>query len=298
MLVHRPNMEGTEAMETTTTVDLEGVSVYVSSQGTGRPVFVLGGPWFGHYYLRQFNEELAKEFRVIAYDPRGSGRSSPLSQAEITLAGHLHDLETLRRSLGVAKMNLVGHSMGALVAILYAAAHPDTMASLVLMHPAPPFDQEQQEEMHKAFVSRFTPEDSANMNRLSSSSLFQEGDAKTHEDYFRVLYSPFFRDRALLSQVGFAFTPTTAKYAVNAEEHLLPAILTMDPAARLAQIQCPTLVIHAEHDIIPEAFSRSLAERITDATYVLLQGLGHFAYIEDPGRAMPPITDFLRQAAR
>jgi len=284
-------------MSTTRTVELEGVSLFVASLGGGKPVFVLGGPWFGQYYLREFNEALAKHFRVIAYDPRGSGRSSPLTQAEISLAGHLHDLEALRQSLGVEKLNLVGHSMGAHVAILYAADHPEQMASLVLMHPAPPFAEHLQEQMQNAFVARFTPDDQTRMKQISSSSPFRSGDPAAHEDYFRVLYSPFFRDRSLLAQVNFAFTSTTAMYAVRAEGHLLPSILSMDPASRLGEIQSPTLIVHAQHDIIPEEFSRSLAEGIPHARFVLLEGLGHFAYLEDPSRAMPPVIEFLRQHA-
>ena len=284
-------------METKTTVTLDGVDIFVVSQGTGVPVFVLGGPWFGHYYLRQFHSELAKAFRVLAYDPRGSGRSSPLSQAEISLEGHLQDLEGLRRSLAVDKMNLVGHSMGALISLLYAANQPATMASLVLLHSAPPFDRLLQKDLHTAFVSRFTPEDETNMERLSSSSPFKAGDAKTHEEYFKTLYSPFFRHRADLTRLEFGFTPTTARYALAAEEHLLPQILAMDPSSKLERIQCPTLVIHAEHDLIPEAFSRSLAGGIPGAEYVLLEGLGHFGYLEDPGRFMPPLLEFLGRAA-
>ena len=285
-------------MSTNRTVDLDGVRLFVSTFGDGTPVFVLGGPWFGQYYLREFNEALAKHFRVIAYDPRGSGSSSPLTQAEITLAGHLHDLEALRQSLGVERVNLVGHSMGALVAILYAADHPGQMASLVLMHPGPPFTEHLQEQLHNAFVSGLTPDDRTRMKQISSSAPFRNGDPKAHEDYFRVLYSPFFRDRSLLAKVNFAFTSTTAMYAAHAEEHLLPSILAMDPRSRLGEIQCPTLIVHAQHDIIPEEFSRSLAERIPHARFVLLEGLGHFAYIEDPSRAMPPVIEFLRQPTR
>jgi pimeloyl-ACP methyl ester carboxylesterase len=284
-------------METGSTVDLQGIEIYCVSLGTGEPIFVLGGPWFGQYYLRQFNDELAKTFRVIAYDPRGSGRSSRLTQADISLAGHLADLDGLRRSLGIDKMNLIAHSMGALVAILFAGDRPETMASLVLMHPGPPFDEHLRKQMHTAFVSRFTPGDRSEMKRISSSSLFREGDAKSHEDYFRILYSPFFTDRALLSQLNFAFTPTTAKYAASAEEHLLPLILAMDPTDKLGQIRCPTMIVHAQNDLIPEVFSKSLAEGIPGAEYVLLEGLGHFAYLEDTRRATTPIIDFVHKVA-
>ena len=285
-------------METETTVPLDGVDIFVVSQGTGVPVFVLGGPWLGNTYLRPVHEELAKEFRVIAYDPRGSGRSSPLTENEINLKGHLDDLEGLRRALGVDKVNLVGHSMGALVSLLYAAAHIREIASLVLLHPGPPFDPHLRKELSRAFSSRFTPEDKATMQRLSSSSAFKAADAAAHEEYFQTLYSPFIADRATVSRLQFGFTSTTARYALRAEERLLSEILGQDPVTKLGRIQCPTLVVHAERDLIPEAFARFLAGNIPGSEFVFLEGLGHFGYLEDPGRHVTPTMDFLRRVAK
>jgi len=285
-------------VDTETTIRLVAADIFVVSRGTGTPVFVLGGPWLGHYYLRQFLDELAKEHRVIAYDPRGSGRSSRLTENEINLQGHLDDLEGLRRGLSIDKMNLVGHSMGGLVSLLYAADHPREMGSLVLLHPGPPFDPQLRKELSRAFSSRFTPEDMATMQSLSSSALFRAADAKTHQEYFETLYSPFFADRATLSRLQFGFTSTTAQYAVKAEERLLPEILAQDPVAKLGRIQCPTLVVHAEHDLIPEAFARFLAGNIPGSEFVLLAGFGHFGYLEDPIRHVAPTMDFLRRVAK
>lgn len=285
-------------MSTETTVSLDGVEIFVVSQGAGAPVFVLGGPWFGHRYLHQLHDQLGAQFHVIAFDPRGSGRSSPLTEDRINLAGHFKDLDGLRRALNVERMNLVGHSMGALVSLLYAADHPSEMGSLVLLHPGPPFDRQMQKDLHRAFGAGFTPEELTRLEQLGSSSPFEARDASTLENYFKVLYSPFFPDRSTLAQLDFDFTSTTALYALDAEERLLPEILARDPVARLGEIRCPTLVVHAEHDLIPEAFSRSLAESIPGAEYIRLDGLGHFAYLESPDRFMPPLIEFLKRAAR
>jgi len=285
-------------METRTNLALDGLDIFVVSKGTGRPVFVLGGPWFGQSYLGQLHSELARHFRVIAYDPRGSGMSSPLTQDQITLAGHLHDLEELRQKLNVDKMNLIGHSMGALVSLLYASEHPTTMASLVLLHPGPPFDRELQHSLHQAFASGHLPQERARLKELSSSPAFSARDASTHEEYFKVLYSPFFLDRANLARLDFAFTGTTAQHALEAEDHLMGEILEQDPTTKVSRVKCPTLVVHAERDLIPEAFSRQLADSIPDAEYARLPGLGHFAYLEDPSQSTPPIIEFLTHMAR
>src|SRR5919197_1279568 len=49
----------------------------------------------------------------------------------------------------------------------------------------------------------------------------------------------------------------------------------------LKAIEAPVLVVHAEMDPIPEAFSRQLADTIPGARYAFLKGTAHFAYLED-----------------
>jgi len=285
-------------MDTGTKQTLDGIDIFVISQGTGQPVFILGGPWFGHSYLNQLQSELAKHFRVIAYDPRGSGQSSQLSEDQITLAGHIRDLENLRQALKVDKMNLVGHSMGALAALLYASEHYAAMGSLVLLHPGPPFDREMRKTLQRAFSSGHSEEEKAALKELAATPGFAAYDAKTHEEYFKILYSPFFMKRTNVSRLDFAFTETTARYALKAEEGLLREILAQDPMDKASQIKCPTTVIHAEHDLIPEAFARQLADVIPHAEFVRLAGVGHFSYLEDPSRSTPQIIDFLTRMAR
>lgn len=273
------------------------VQIHVVSQGSGSPIIVLGGPWFGLQYLRPLHKELATVFHVIGYDPRGSGRSSELVEDAITLEGHLADLDGIRREMGFGEINILGHSMGALVAMLYAAKHTVETRSLVLVHPGPPLDAEMQEALHGAFMAGHTAEDRSRLAELASSPQFADGDPKAMEDYFKTLYSPFLTDRKNLEKLDFGFTGTTAKYAPEAEEHLLEQVLLMDPITLARKIACPTLVIHAQFDLIPEDFSQLLAESIPGAEYRLVEGLGHFGYLEDPTRLMPTIVDFLERVA-
>ncbi len=54
---------------------VNGIQLYVVSEGTGVPLVVVhGAAALGHYYTRPLLDALAKEFQVIAYDQRGSGR--------------------------------------------------------------------------------------------------------------------------------------------------------------------------------------------------------------------------------
>ncbi len=82
-------------------------------------------------------EALVPEYRVYALDLRGHGASDwpgayTIEQLTIDLAAFLD-------ALGLGRVTLVGHSIGAPPAYLYAARHPDRVARLVLEEPAPPW---------------------------------------------------------------------------------------------------------------------------------------------------------------
>lgn len=63
-----------------------------------------------------------------------------------------------------------------------------------------------------------------------------------------------------------------------------------DEVARLFQ---PTLLIWGEHDMAPPATGRKAAARMPNATFVALDGVGHFPFLQAPGRTAELIADFL-----
>ncbi|OFW66025.1 MAG: hypothetical protein A2Z12_10020 [Actinobacteria bacterium RBG_16_68_21] len=282
-------------MEGEATVKLEDAELFVVTRGRGTPVVLLGGPWFGQTYLRSLADGLSAEFETVSYDARGSGRSRPASPPEITLEAHLKDLEGLRQALGIERINLIGHSLGALVVLLFAARYPERTGALVLAHPGPPFAIEMMEQLHHAFMDNQTETDRKVMESIAVSDSFKAVQPEAREAFFKAMYSAFFRDRSLLSRLDFGFTEATAAHAVGAEEQLTEQILALDPTALLSSVRSPTLVVHAEHDLIPLGFSTFLAAEIQGAQMVVLEGVGHFSYLEDPPLFTSAVIPFLRR---
>ncbi len=280
------------------TVELDDVELFVVTRGRGTPVVLLGGPWFGQTYLGSLAEGLSAEFETVSYDARGSGRSRPVSPPEITLETHLKDLEGLRQALGIDRVNLIGHSLGALVVLLFAARYPERTGALVLAHPGPPFAPEMMKQLHHAFVDNQTETDKEAMEAIAASDSFKAVEPEAHEAFFKTMYSAFFRDRSLLTRLDFGFTEATAAHALGAEEQLTKQILALDPASLLSSVRSPTLVVHAEHDLIPLAFSTFLAAEIQGAQLVVLEGVGHFSYLEDPAVFDGAVIPFLRRESQ
>jgi len=95
-------------------------------------VFLHGGPGGGSApdHRRYFDPRF---YRIIVYDQRGAGASTPLGELTDNTTPHLiADLERLRGHLGVEKWLLFGGSWGSTLAIAYAEAHADRVLGLVL----------------------------------------------------------------------------------------------------------------------------------------------------------------------
>jgi len=99
----------------------------------GLPVlFVHGGPGAGceAWHRRLFDPAA---YRIILYDQRGSGRSTPHAELRDNTTAHLvADIEALRRHLGVERWLVFGGSWGSTLALVYAQAHPRRVTGLVL----------------------------------------------------------------------------------------------------------------------------------------------------------------------
>ena len=99
----------------------------------GKPVvFLHGGPGGGISpdYRRYFNPEL---YRVVLFDQRGSGKSTPHASIEENTTWDLvADIERLRSHLGIDQWQVFGGSWGSTLALAYAETHPEAVTELVL----------------------------------------------------------------------------------------------------------------------------------------------------------------------
>ncbi len=118
----------------------DGHRVYweVSGNPDGKPVvFLHGGPGSGTSpgQRRFFDPEA---YRIVLFDQRGCGRSTPHASApdadfrHITTAHLIADIELLRKNLGIDKWQVFGGSWGSALALAYAQAHPSAVTELVL----------------------------------------------------------------------------------------------------------------------------------------------------------------------
>ncbi len=110
-------------------------NIYVDESGNpdGIPViFVHGGPGAGcgRYDRRYFDPEV---YRIILFDQRGSGRSTPHASLKgNTTQKLIEDMEAIRAALGVEAWVLLGGSWGSTLSLVYAQTHPERVLGLIL----------------------------------------------------------------------------------------------------------------------------------------------------------------------
>jgi proline iminopeptidase len=113
----------------------DGHELYWEESGNpaGKPaVFLHGGPGGGtEERHRRFFDPAA--YRIVVFDQRGCGRSTPLASLEANTTWHLvADLERLREHLGIDRWLVFGGSWGSTLALAYAQTHPGRVTELVL----------------------------------------------------------------------------------------------------------------------------------------------------------------------
>lgn len=112
-----------------------GHTLYVEECGNpvGQPALIIhGGPGGGsNPTMRRFhNPEL---YRIILFDQRGCGRSTPNASLEHNTTQHLlDDIERIRERLGIDRWQLFGGSWGSTLALAYAEAHPNRVTAMIL----------------------------------------------------------------------------------------------------------------------------------------------------------------------
>ena len=131
-----PPIKGENSISELRKVDIDGASLEIMIRGTDKAnpvlIFVHGGPCCSEIpYARKYQENLEKDFTIVHYDQRGSGKSYVFGEdySKITTAVHVSDLialtEYVEDCLEKEQVILLGHSFGTYIATMAAEQRPD-----------------------------------------------------------------------------------------------------------------------------------------------------------------------------
>lgn len=278
-------------------VENKDVRLFCRVFGAGDPIVVIhGGPGLMQDYLLPYLSQLAENNLVIFYDQRCCGLSSgDVTPATLQPELFLEDLEAIRVAFRLQKMTLLGHSMGASLAMQYAIAHPEYIKKLILSNTGPASSQEFFVFAKEWFVRTLPYQ--ADLRAIQASPSFRMQDPLAIEHYYRTLFQPYCYDaknvNALNVKIGGKAAINSFKMVEMFRQQFL--FKTFDLHPQLKMLNIPTLVIHGDADIIPPLMAQRVHESIHGSDYVLIRQCGHFPFVEAPEEFFASIKNFLNK---
>lgn len=107
------------------------ISLYYKEKGSGFPLIMLHGNGEEHGYFEHQTDCFAENYRVIAIDTRGHGRS-PRGEGEFSIKRFADDLYGFMTEHGIEKAHILGFSDGGNIAITFALKHPEMIEKLIV----------------------------------------------------------------------------------------------------------------------------------------------------------------------
>jgi len=299
-------------------VDRDGVRVKYEVHGDAGTTIVLMPGW--GLPLRAWKAQipyLARHYRVIAFDPRGTGDSDrPVGPQAYALAEHVADVLAIMDAVGVRSAVMMGKSRGAQTALALAADHPERVdaviaaAPMISLSPWPPLDS----------IWTFFEEPTVGKRRrmavrgaLAGTGLVlgRSGDLRRFLGRINILEAAGWMGRQRMADDfdGFAdwFVTqcvATDPHSTKQTEDLISWLTATGPqcaadsfmgdcirdvaAARelCGRVSAPVLVIHGDRDyIVPFEWGRRLAE-MTGGSLFIVEGAGHL-----PGGRYPVVVN-------
>ena len=236
-----------------------------------------GGPGLGFDYLRDLANELAEENDVAWYQQRGQEPSA--AERPYTVATDVEDARRVLDTLGWERAYVVGHSWGGHLALHVAGAMPDRLLGVLAVDPLgsigdgrwPEFDEEILRRTPEAVRERAREIDELAMAGTADDELALEG--------MRLVWPAYFADPDRAPPMP------ELQIATERSAEMVPSIFAALPAleAGLPEIRVAVGFVHGSRSPMPLAASTDAAERIPGAWVEVVEGAGHFIWVEAPG---------------
>jgi pimeloyl-ACP methyl ester carboxylesterase/predicted glycosyltransferase len=261
----------------------------------GRPTVLLLPTWqiiTSRHWKAQV-PDLARRFRVITFDGRGTGRSSrPEGAVAYTDTECAADALTVLDATGTDRAALVGLSCGVTWSILAAADAPERVEGVVAIAPSCGLDVAQPHRERYQWDGEY--DESVGWAKYNRRYWLDGGYDDFVDWFFRQMFPEPHSTKQIEDCVGWAheIEPTTLVHATAGRLGCDGAVCPSVEAA-CALVRCPVLVVHGDDDRIrTDLVGRRLAE-LTGGSFVSLAGSGHGPHARDPVRINGLVRDFV-----
>lgn len=269
----------------------DGIRLYYRVAGSGAQTIIAP---FALYHGAAL-DRLARNRRIVTYDPRGRGRSDAVPLERLSLDFLLNDLDTVRQAVGADKVTLLGWSGGGMEGFAYALRHPGRVERIIQLAPvAARFDPYGMQMMEDR-ARRTDPAAAESLRARIAGGEFAGDTAAQCRERARISNPAMLADPA--------HPPAVPDVCVHRNEHddligpyfgrLFEFIDAYDYRERLAEVTVPRLVIHGAADNTPLAGNREWVAGQPNARILVIEGAGHWPHYERPEETLAAIEMFL-----
>jgi proline iminopeptidase len=258
--------------------------------GNATPVIVAnGGPGLSHIYMLQNDvwTRLSRSREIVFYDQRGTGKSKHVQpNAAWGMDAQVADMEAVRAKFGFQKFDLVGDSYGGLLAMAYAAAHPEHIEKLILSDSAAPAWKDIVRVLPDVFPDVL--EQIAAREKNGAGSL-DAADQRIRDHFLMLFYSEANRDAYLAGVKDLESVPQVSAAVQKATK-------TLDLTQELPKFKFPTMVVSGRFDMnVTPITAWNIYKAIPGAKFVVFEKSGHLPSYEEPDKYVQVVDTFLSQ---
>ncbi len=289
--------------------DANGLMIYYLAVGSGEPLVILhGGPGASHEYLLPYLLPLARNNRLIFIDERGSGRSQKIDDPSgYTVENMVEDVEGVRVSLGLSKINLLGHSYGGVLAQAYGLKYQQNLNHLILCSTF--HSTSKMNAVFQKQLAAMPGETRRKIQALEKGGLYGKGKDYEKgrypeaymklawgEGYFPYLYQnhpdPNFDP---VQQGIMAWDLYREMWGSHGEFIIDGNLKSVEYADRLGTLHIPTLIVVGDHDECDPTLSREMNSLIPGSKLAVMPKSGHLTFVDQNGMFLQTVEEFLQK---
>ena len=283
-------------------LETRGVKLFYKTTGQGLPLLILhGGPGASHDYLWDPLLPLASIRTLIFLDQRGCGRSGKNAiGTPYTWDSMVEDVESVRHSLRLGRLDILGHSFGGLLAQSYAVAYPGNVRSLLLVATASSMRSVNADL--KRVKESAAPETRLRLEALETLGIYGPDGAQRPE-YRRLadeaLMPYIYIDKApspTFPSHDYAWDVMRDIWGSDSEFEASGDARDLDLVPQLRTLSIPAVVIYGDHDIVSDATARETKAALKGSTVVRVAGAAHEVYVDQPEKFLEAARAFLSQS--
>lgn len=255
-----------------------GLNLVYETQGSGSEVVIVihGGAGLPHEYFHPMLYNLSRYTTLIFFDRRADMLSKS-GHGMASIEELSDDVDALRKTLGLDKVTLLGHSFGATIALNYALRHPDNVRRLILVSATAAVENPNEGEQR---ILKTLSKTEMAAYRSSEDGTGATRPCDRVRKRYAVLYPHYFD-----KQIPYDFDRGvyTAYFdALSRKEALASYSTAVDMRSQLRDIRVPTLVVSGRHDLVttPDQ-SLELATGLPKSRLVMMEHSGHFPFFEE-----------------